>query len=423
MDSDNKHCLPFIHADYALHVPDQHSDDHVSSKMVVLRNLALKKVPLYVRTYASSATFQTLPYKLHKLDAAPELEITVSRDEGLEYYRQMQLIRQLENIAGNLYRQQAIRGFCHLSTGQEACAVGVRASMTAEDAAITSYRCHGWTLLCGSTPEAVIGELVGKISGNVYGKGGSMHMYEKNFFGGNGIVGAQISLGAGVALAYKYNKQPNVCFTIYGDGAANQGQFFECTNMAALWKLPCVFVCENNGYGMGTSVDRASADKNFYKRGDFVPGIWVDAMDVISVKEAARFAKDYCIAGNGPIVLELATYRFVGHSVSDAGTSYRTREELTSARKTKDPIHNFRDRLIAAHLAKESDFGDIDKEVKKTLSNAVETAMASSVLPPEALYADLYANTEPQRIRGCTADEIVVQPHVSTDEIISKMTN
>jgi len=357
---------------------------------------------------------------LFKLDYGPKDEITISRDEALSYYRQMQVIRRLETVAGNLYKEKKIRGFCHLYTGQEAVAVGLCAAKHHDDAVITSYRCHGWTYLMGSTVSEVLSELTGRISGNVYGKGGSMHMYERNFYGGNGIVGAQIALGAGLALAMKYRHERNVSYTIYGDGAANQGQFFECINMAKLWDLPVIFICENNGFGMGTSSERASASTDYYTRGDFVPGIWVDGMDVITVREAIRFAREYSIS-KGPLVLEFATYRYGGHSMSDPGTSYRTREEVQEVRKHRDPITGFKDRIITAGLTEEEELKNIDKEVRKEVDEATNVATTEGVLPPEALYSDLFANTEPQLVRGCTADETVVQPYTTTAEIIKKL--
>uniref|UniRef100_A0A7E4VYU1 Pyruvate dehydrogenase E1 component subunit alpha n=1 Tax=Panagrellus redivivus TaxID=6233 RepID=A0A7E4VYU1_PANRE len=377
-----------------------------------------------VRSLSSTvneATFQTRPYKLHKLDTPPKSEVVVTRDDAIHYYREMQVIRRLETAAGNLYKEKIVRGFCHLYTGQEACAVGMHAAMDKDDGLITSYRCHGWTYLLGSTVVEVISELSGKISGNVYGKGGSMHMYERTFFGGNGIVGAQQALGAGVAFAHKYNGKKNVCFTLYGDGAANQGQLFECTNMAKLWNVPVIFVCENNGYGMGTAANRASADTNYYTRGDFVPGIWVDAMDVISVREAVQYCRDYANAGKGPLMLELATYRFVGHSMSDPGTGYRTREEVQEARKTRDPIHGFKDKIIAANLVTEAELKDIDKSVRKEVDDAVMHAHQDGVLPWEGLYTDLYHNTPPQFIRGCITEESIVQPYTNSSELVKKL--
>lgn len=377
-----------------------------------------------LRSYSSTVnevTFQTKPYKLFKLDNGPKSETTVTRDEALVYYRKMQLIRRMETAAGNLYKEKKIRGFCHLYTGQEACAVGMVGAMDKEDAVITAYRCHGWTYLMGASVVDVLSELTGKITGNVYGKGGSMHMYARNFFGGNGIVGAQQPLGAGVAFAMKYRKQKNVCLTLYGDGAANQGQLYEATNMAKLWNLPCLFICENNGFGMGTAVERASASTDYYSRGDYVPGIWVDGMDVITVREAIKFCKEYCNAGNGPLMLELATYRYSGHSMSDPGTSYRTREEIQEVRKTRDPITGFKDRIVTAGLVTEDELKEIDKDVRKEVDEAVKVATSETVLPLESLYADIYHNTPPLKIRGTTWEETVVQPYTTTAEIVSKM--
>lgn len=220
----------------------------------------------------NEVVFQTKPYKLHRLDSGPETESTLTRDEALEYYREMLTIRRMETAAANLYKDKKVRGFCHLYNGQEAIAIGLNAAKSKEDGLITSYRCHAWSYLLGSTVAEVLSELTGRITGNVYGKGGSMHMYDKGYYGGNGIVGAQIALGAGVAFAQKYNNERNVCYSLYGDGAANQGQFFEAINMCQLWKLPAIFICENNGFAMGTSTTRGSASTDYYTRGDFVPG-------------------------------------------------------------------------------------------------------------------------------------------------------
>uniref|UniRef100_A0A915JPU0 pyruvate dehydrogenase (acetyl-transferring) n=1 Tax=Romanomermis culicivorax TaxID=13658 RepID=A0A915JPU0_ROMCU len=217
----------------------------------------------------------TKPYKLHKLEKGPATETTLTRDEVLKLYTKMNYIRRMETCASNLYKEKQIRGFCHLYSGQEAIAVGVKHVIRDTDAVITAYRCHAWAYIMGIPVREVLCELTGRLHGNVHGKGGSMHMYTKNFFGGNGIVGAQCPLGAGIAFSFKYRGQDNVCFTLYGDGAANQGQLYESMNMAKLWNLPCIFVCENNGYGMGTSAERSSASTEYYTRGDYVPGIWV----------------------------------------------------------------------------------------------------------------------------------------------------
>lgn len=353
---------------------------------------------------SDGVTFHTKGYKLHKLDRGPSNTVTLNREDALLYYKKMQLIRRMESAAGNLYKEQKIRGFCHLYSGQEACAVGIKAAMDEKDAVITAYRCHGWTLLQGATVAQVLSELTGRVTGIVHGKGGSMHMYENNFYGGNGIVGAQQPLGTGIGFALKYRKQRNVCITLYGDGAANQGQLYESINMAMLWKLPVLYVCENNGFGMGTKADRSSASTDYYMRGDYVPGIWVDGMDVLAVREAFRWAKEYCNDGNGPLILELATYRYSGHSMSDPGTSYRTREEIQEVRKHRDPITGFKDRILTAGLAKEDELKAIDKEVRKEVDEAVKIAHTAPLMPPEGAYTDVYCNTQPMVIRGATID-------------------
>ncbi|CAJ0920448.1 unnamed protein product, partial [Mesorhabditis belari] len=369
----------------------------------------------------NDVNFTVQSYKLHKLDNGPKTSVTLNRTDALDFYRKMQVIRRMESAAGNLYKEKKIRGFCHLYSGQEACAVGMKAAMTEGDAVITAYRCHGWTYLLGSTTTQILAELTGRIAGNVYGKGGSMHMYEKNFYGGNGIVGAQQPLGAGVAFAMKYRNQKNVCLTLYGDGAANQGQLFEATNMAKLWGLPVIFICENNGFGMGTPIERASASTDYYTRGDYVPGIWVDGMDILAVREALRWSKEYCDAGKGPLMLEMATYRYHGHSMSDPGTSYRTRDEIQNVRKTRDPITGFKDRVVTSGLVTEDELKEIDKDVRKEVEEAVKIATTDGVLPPEALYADIYANTATQEIRGATIDETVKQPFKTTTEVLKSI--
>ncbi|KAF8361638.1 pdha-1 [Pristionchus pacificus] len=375
-------------------------------------------VSLARRAASNEVSFQSKEYKLHKLDNGPSTQVSISRDDALKFYQQMQLIRRMESAAGNLYKEKKIRGFCHLYSGQ---AMGIKAAMTDGDAVITAYRCHGWTYLLGSTATQVLAELTGRISGNVHGKGGSMHMYTPNFFGGNGIVGAQQPLGAGVAFAMKYRNQKNVCVTLYGDGAANQGQLFEAANMAKLWNLPVIFVCENNGFGMGTAVERSSASTEYYTRGDYVPGIWVDGMDVLAVREAFRWSKKYCDEGRGPLMIELATYRYSGHSMSDPGTSYRTRDEIQQVRKTRDPITGFKDRILSSNLVTEDELKAIDKTVRSEVDDAVTHATTDGVLPAEALYTDLYANTPAQLVRGATAEETFAQPFLRTEDLLKSM--
>jgi len=392
----------------------------ISSKMmraspVLTRNLwpASSKT----KAYSTEATFETKPYKLHKLDSGPSTTVTCNKDDALEMYRQMQSIRRLETAASNLYKEKAVRGFCHLYSGQEACAVGMKKAMSDADSVITAYRAHGWTFLMGVSVFGVLAELLGRKGGCARGKGGSMHMYSKNFYGGNGIVGAQVPLGAGLGFAHKYKGDNGVNFSLYGDGAANQGQMFEAYNMAKLWNLPCIFICENNGYGMGTSAERASANVNYYTRGDYVPGLWVDGMDVLAVREASRFARQLCLDGQGPILMETATYRYSGHSMSDPGTSYRTREEIQEVRQSRDPITSFKDKIINAGLTTAEELKSIDNEVRVEVDQAVKEAKADGEISLEELAADIYAsNLEgPGRglISGDTLKHINIGPQVN----------
>jgi len=267
---------------------------------------------------------------------------------------------------------------------------------------ITAYRAHGWTLTRGATMTQVFSELTVRQSGIQKGKGGSMHMYLKNFFGGNGIVGAQIPLGTGIALALKYQKTDNLCVTLYGDGAANQGQVFEAYNIAKLWDLPVIYVCENNGFGMGTSAERSSASTAYYTRGDYVPGIWVDAMDVLAVREATHFAAAHCRSGKGPIVMEAATYRYYGHSMSDPGTSYRKRDEVEDVRKNRDPIAHFKDRILTSNLATEEELKKLEQDVVKEVSEAVQIAKTDKELGPDELWTDIYPDNDQWKMRGVT---------------------
>ncbi|KAK3097048.1 hypothetical protein FSP39_005873 [Pinctada imbricata] len=277
----------------------------------------------------------------------------------------------------------------------------MEAAITKDDSVITAYRAHGWTYIRGVSVLGVLAELTGKSSGCAIGKGGSMHMYCKNFYGGNGIVGAQVPLGAGIAFAIKYRGEPNVCITLYGDGAANQGQVFEAFNMAKLWNLPCIFVCENNGYGMGTSADRASACIDYYTRGDYVPGMRVDGMDVLAVREATKFAKDYVLT-NGPILLETATYRYHGHSMSDPGTSYRTREEIQQKREKFDPISTFKQKIVTANLVTADEIKKIEAEVRKEVDEAAERAKTDPEIPLKELYNQIYYQPpKDYHVRGC----------------------
>ncbi|XP_038563793.1 pyruvate dehydrogenase E1 subunit alpha 1a [Micropterus salmoides] len=360
-------------------------------------------VVMSARTYAdftTQASFEIKKCDVHKLDEAPATQVVMTRDEGLQYYRTMQTIRRMELKADQLYKQKIIRGFCHLYDGQEACAVGIEAGINLTDHLITAYRAHGYTYTRGGTVKEIMAELTGRRGGIAKGKGGSMHMYCKNFYGGNGIVGAQVPLGAGVALACKYLGNNELCVSLYGDGAANQGQIFETYNMAALWKLPAIFICENNRYGMGTSVERAAASTDYFKRGDYIPGLRVDGMDVLCVREATKFAADHCRSGKGPILMELQTYRYHGHSMSDPGISYRTREEIQEVRGKSDPISLLKDRMLSNNMASVEELKEIDVEVRKEIEDAAQFATTDPEPPLEELCNHMFYNNPPVEVRG-----------------------
>ncbi|ODV76037.1 pyruvate dehydrogenase (acetyl-transferring) subunit E1 alpha [Cyberlindnera jadinii NRRL Y-1542] len=314
----------------------------------------------------------------------------------------------MEMASDALYKAKKIRGFCHLSVGQEAIAVGIENAITKKDTVITSYRCHGFTYMRGSPVKDVLGELMGRRCGVSFGKGGSMHMYTTGFYGGNGIVGAQVPLGAGLAFAHKYRNEDNATFTLYGDGASNQGQVFESFNMAKLWNLPCIFACENNKYGMGTSAARSSAMTEYYKRGQYIPGLKVNGMDVLATYQASKFAKDWAISGNGPLVLEYETYRYGGHSMSDPGTTYRTREEIQHMRSRNDPIAGLKHHLLELGIATEEEIKSYDKAARSYVDEQVELADASPA--PEAkmsiLFEDVYVpGSEVPELRGRISDD------------------
>jgi pyruvate dehydrogenase E1 component alpha subunit len=308
-----------------------------------------------------------------------------------KFYSDMLLIRRFEEKAGQLYGMGLIGGFCHLYIGQEAVVVGMTAAQRDGDQVITAYRDHGHMLACGMDPKGVMAELTGRSAGYSKGKGGSMHMFssEKNFFGGHGIVGAQVPLGTGIAFANKYRGNDKICVTYFGDGAANQGQVYESFNMAELWKLPVVYVIENNQYAMGTSVERSSAETHFYKRGASfnIPGEQVDGMDVEAVQAAGRKAIEWCRAGNGPTILEMKTYRYRGHSMSDPA-KYRTREEVTAVREKRDPIDHLGQKLLAAKIITEDEIKAMDKDTRQIVNAAAEYATDS----PEPDAAELYTD-------------------------------
>ncbi len=324
------------------------------------------------------------------LSAAPIAEF--SAEEELTAYREMLLIRRFEEKAGQMYGMGLIGGFCHLYIGQEAVITGMMKAAKPGDQTVTGYRDHGHMLACGIDPKAVMAELTGRRGGLSKGKGGSMHMFsrEKNFFGGHGIVGAQVPIGTGLGFANQYRGNDNISFTYFGDGAANQGQVYESFNMAELWKLPVIYVIENNLYAMGTSVTRSSAMTELAKRGTSfnIPGHRVDGMDVRAVAAAAREAAAWCRAGTGPIILEMQTYRYRGHSMSDPA-KYRSKEEVQKMREEHDPIEQVRARLLAKKMTTEDALKEIDASVRAIVAEAAEFATHDAEPDPSELYTDV----------------------------------
>ena len=315
-----------------------------------------------------------------------------SKDEELRAYREMLLIRRFEEKAGQMYGMGLIGGFCHLYIGQEAVVVGVSMAARPSDQTITSYRDHGHMLACGLDPKGVMAELTGRRGGLSKGKGGSMHMFskEKNFYGGHGIVGAQVALGTGLAFANRYRENDSVSLTYFGDGAANQGQVYESFNMAELWKLPVIFIIENNRYAMGTAVHRSSAQQDFSMRGASfnIPGEQVDGMDVRAVKDAGDRAVEHCRAGEGPYILEMMTYRYRGHSMSDPA-KYRSKEEVQKMRTEHDPIEQVRQRLLSGGVVGEDELKKIDAEVRDIVQEAAEFAQTDPEPDPSELWTDI----------------------------------
>ena len=316
----------------------------------------------------------------------------LTKEQERSAFEQMLLIRRFEEKAGQMYGMGLIGGFCHLYIGQEAVVVGMQMTLKPGDQVITGYRDHGHMLACGMDPKGVMAELTGRRGGYSKGKGGSMHMFsvEKGFYGGHGIVGAMVPLGTGLAFANRYRGNDNVCLTYFGDGAANQGQVYESFNMAELWKLPVVYVIENNRYAMGTAINRASAQVDLSRRGlSFnIPGEQVDGMDVRAVKAAGEKAVQWCREGNGPYILEMLTYRYRGHSMSDPA-KYRTREEVNKVRSEHDPIEQVRQRLIETKRATEDELKKVDASVRATVNEASEFAIQDPEPDPAELYTDV----------------------------------
>ncbi len=325
----------------------------------------------------------------------PKQKNDLSLEDLHKLYREMLLIRRFEERAGQLYGMGLIGGFCHLYIGQEAVVTGIQSVQEPQDSVVTAYRDHGHMLACGMDPKGVMAELTGRIDGYSRGKGGSMHMFsrEKNFYGGHGIVGASTSIGTGLGFAHKYNGDGGVAVAYMGDGASNQGQVAESYNMAALWKLPVLYIVENNRYGMGTSTERHAAG-DLYKRGVGygIPGGQVDGMDLLAVREAAQKALDHIRAGNGPHILEMMTYRYRGHSMSDPA-KYRTKEELASYKDEKDPIDKVKS-LLLEKGANEEDLKALDKDVKDIVAEAAQFAQDSPEPDPSELWTDVLVGVE-----------------------------
>lgn len=313
------------------------------------------------------------------------------KDELLKIYEKMLFIRRFEEKTGQLYGMGLIGGFCHLYIGQEAIAVGINHLMEKDDKVITTYRDHGHMIACDSDPKKIMAELLGRADGCSKGKGGSMHLFdlEKHFYGGHGIVGASVPIGAGLAFADNYRNNKNVTFCYFGDGAAHQGQVYESFNMAKLWNLPVLFIIENNHYAMGTSVARSSSTEELHKRGSGfnIPGVKINGMDVFEVIEEGKKAIDYVRSGNGPMLIEMDSYRYRGHSMSDPAT-YRSKEEVSGVKANKDPIDNFRSKILASSTITESEIKDIDKKIKEEVSSITEFAKNS----PEPCESELMTN-------------------------------
>ncbi len=318
-------------------------------------------------------------------------QAAIPAEQLLQFYKDMLLIRRFEEKSGQLYGMGLIGGFCHLYIGQEAVVTGIQAALTDIDTVITAYRDHGHMLACGMDPKGVMAELTGRADGYSKGKGGSMHMFsrDKKFYGGHGIVGATAPLGTGLAFAHKYREDGGITACYYGDGAANQGQVYESYNMAALWKLPVLYVIENNKYAMGTSQERSAAGE-LYKRGEGwgIPGKKIDGMDVTVVYREAQEAVDFVRGGGGPFILEVETYRYRGHSMSDPA-KYRTKEEVQSVRDERDPIQTVRNMLVADKTYSEDDLKEVEKEIKQIVGEAAEFAQQSPEPDPSELWTDI----------------------------------
>ena len=334
-------------------------------------------------------------------ESALPSETTATKDELRAYFDRMVVMRRMEIVSDLLYKKKEINGFCHLYDGQEAIAEGMEAAMTKDDCLISAYRIHCQQLARGDTAYRILAEMMGRQTGSSKGKGGSMHFYssKNNFYGGNGIVGAQMPVGTGLAFAQKYSGKKNFTVAMYGDGAASQGQFAEAMNMAGLWKLPIVYVCENNLYGMGTSNERHSHNTKFYARGDLLPGFKMEGQNVLAVREAIKFAGNHSIE-HSPMLIEFSTYRYHGHSMSDPGVTYRTKEEIADVRAQRDPIEIVRKMILDNSWAGASELKDYEKMVRRQMDEDVEKIKKDPFPGPEELYTDIAVNNDDHYVRG-----------------------
>lgn len=373
-------------------------------------NAVVQSMPSSSRRFASPAAVNDdspltveipVPFKVHMLEEGLPQSVETSPKELIKFFSDMYKMRRLEIAADTLYTARFIRGFCHLYDGQEAVCVGVEAAINSDDCIVTAYRDHCTHIGRGGSILEVMAELLGRKDGCSLGKGGSMHMYSRknNFYGGNGIVGAQTPLGTGLAFGLKYLKMPNVSITMYGDGAANQGQLFEAANIAALWDLPVIYVCENNHYGMGTADWRAAKNAEYYKRVDYIPGIKVDGMDVLAVKRSVSFAKEHALK-HGPIVLEMDTYRYRGHSVSDSGIGYRERKEIQDIRKARDPIERIRSLLLSKNITTPAEISELEEETKAFVDIQVDKAKESPIPVDSELYTHICSSSKGIQVFG-----------------------
>ncbi|CAJ1021530.1 pyruvate dehydrogenase E1 component alpha subunit, putative [Leishmania guyanensis] len=343
------------------------------------------------------------PFKLHtatRTDMAPlPTEATYDTEQLKKSLTLMFRIRRMESLCDQSYKLKKIRGFCHLYIGQEAIPAGMENILTFEDPIVTGYRDHGWYIARGGTPEEVFAEMFGRQGGCSKGKGGSMHMYSvrNGFYGGNGIVGAQVPIGAGLAWRFAMENRDSpkhVAVTFYGDGAANQGQIYESMNIAALQRLPVIFAVENNHFGMGTSAARGSYQSEFYRRGDYIPGIRIDGMDVLAVQEGTRYARDHCMSGKGPIVMELDCYRYMGHSMSDPDNQYRTKSDIQHVKQERDCIRKMRDFMATEGIMTEEEMSKMEKEVKKEVDQDLQKAQKHPTTKLDELFTDVYVGEQ-----------------------------